>query len=204
MKLADLQLATELQAALARLDSIPPGCALLEANGLDLELTAAELASFIAWRRAELHRQLRALGVEPEGGDQEQGSGIGDQGSSESPRQAAVPAVASPRQVATSRAVAMRMATERVLQGPIEDLANGLIDQKKFDEFANRRHAQIHDLADALMRGEEGHGVCQFHAGLGQCGAPATTVIDGLPYCETHSAEAPRRERPSFLRMLGR
>jgi hypothetical protein len=194
MKLADLQLAMELQAALARLDDIAGPARLIFADR-EFELWADELARYVEWQRGELHRQLRKLGVEPDAGAdpqvvhneavrQREDFGVSHQGDPSPPH----------RLIVNNRAEAMRLATERVLQGPLDDLAKGLIDQDRFDELARHRADQIRDLAEDILVGES--------LARCACGKPASTTIDGVDLCVEHAAAAPRRERPGFLRKI--
>lgn len=209
MKLADLQLAMELQAALTRLDDIAGPASLIHGNET-INLSADELAAFVAWRRAALHRQLRALGVEPDGAAAEILTGPFP---AEVSRHLNRPEVAAEHIAGTianatrptSRAEAEDLAVRQVMGSVYDDWQNGALDDpaapnpqaegdRKFAELKQRRRGLIDQAVAELLRGDR--------AELCHCGEAATTTIAGAPLCAAHAAAAPRPERPGFLRRM--
>ena len=189
MRLADLHRAVELEMQLRGLDMIPAaGDATLAVAGCDpITLTAGELADFIAWRRERLHAELRALGVEPEGRAAEV---LGMQLTLRDSRD---DAAAAEHVVGTyNREAAIEEAERRVIPGAVADFAAGRIDAEKFGRLRARHEAQIASLAAEILAAPRSVDICD------RCAAPATTLINGQPYCADHAASAPRPAIPRF------
>lgn len=193
MKLEDLlakaEQAKTLQTDLARLDAMPAADATLTIGDRPLDcdarfhLTAAELAAFIDWRRQQLHRQLRALGIEPEG-----------EGHNEAVRQRE-DQFSSANQAAPSPP--HRLTGEKTLSWP-EAHAEAKRRLADFDPAKNlglSRGDAIDQLAQELMA----DAAAPEAAEACHCGAEATVTIAGQPYCELHARGVPRPPRPSFM-----
>lgn len=207
MKLADLQLAMELQGALARLDEIAgPGA--FELGDRRLEFTADEIAAFVDWRRADLHRQLRQLGVEPEGAPAPEPLMPDGAATARLVHTQEVAGVSPAPATSTgqlSRAEALEEARRRVMGRIYDEWQAGQLDDPgeadpraagnlKFAELCERRQGLIDDLAAQLMAPPVVTR-CEWH----RCQENATTIVAGVALCEAHAAQTPRAEQPLRL-----
>lgn len=207
MRLGDLQLAMELQAALARLDEIGGSAILSLDDGSTIEFSAEETAAFVDWRRRELHRQLRALGVEPD--EAQAGGGCATPGDlvfiePQAPatrRVLSVETAASPPAL-LDRAAAREIAIKRMFgprlamrdKGELDDPGKPGSGDEKFDRLLDKNRADVERMTDEILAGPPPPRRCP-------CGAPATTAIAGLDYCDEHAAAAPRMPSLDTLRM---
>lgn len=192
MKIEDLlakaEQAKTLQTDLARLDAMPAADATLTIGDRPLDcdarfhLTADELAAFIDWRRQQLHRQLRALGIEPDGDvHNEAARQREDQFAS-----ANQPAPSPPH----------RLTGGKSLTWP-EAHAEAKRRHADFDPSQNlglSRADAIDQLAQELMAGAASEPAETCH-----CGEEAAVTIAGTPYCEVHSRGVPKPARPAFM-----
>lgn len=210
MKLADLQLAIDLQHALARLDELNAGAATLAIDGVAaITLDADEIAAFLDWRRLQLHRQLRELGVDPEIAAEappptqaaRQRPRRPDRAARLAQRAVRAPAAraASPKAKPMTLPQATAEARRRILE-PIEaELRKngGYLDDPSLiasdlAAMAERRAGDIAELARELMRGPQPPKPCCL------CAAPANTIIAGLDYCNKHAKTARRPTMPEL------
>lgn len=209
MKLADLQLAMELQQRLKALDDVPAAEATLSVAGQAFALSADDVADFCDWRRRRIAAALRLLGVDTEDGQ---------------PAEAAMPQPAAPMPAAepaparrpaakvqkrTAPAAAGEPAKKRLsleqaraearrrILGPIEAQLRknggylddpGLLD-RDLAVMAEKRAGDIEAMAQELLRGPRITPCCR-------CDLPSNTVIAGQPYCGKHAKTAPRLGLP--------
>lgn len=203
MRLADLQLAQDLNAALLRLDDIA-GPAELRTDAGELTLEAEETADFVEWKRQRIYQQLRALGIEPDGAAPEpQVTQPEITRERAAPRRSgtAVGAAVPPRPATIDEARAI--ARERLLGPILKDNKRPLSNdpmilrewQEEIDKYAEKRAADIEALAQEILRGPQ-DSVCS------ECDEPATTVIAGSPYCTAHAKTAPRLAPPDHLALV--
>lgn len=177
MNLADIKLAAQLAEQIEALDDLAGGAGTLAIDGrAPILLSADDIADFVEWKRQRLQAELQRLVGAPT-------------------RPPALPSGVHPlplmpaaTSVMLSRAEIEAQVIEEVMADQLALLRQDLIDREQYERRLAQRRPRIDERVAELSRPPLPPSLCE------DCDEPATTVIDGRHFCDTHAAFEPRRE----------